>query len=141
MAPIDMAIVTLLFTAMIFSTIELSLSAYYVSVWKEVYYPGGVPAPFSLLLFASVWTLFITAFRIILQLVRGNSVPDKPGGAVKTLVVNAVTMIFWLGAFATLAKFLSGFWVVGITAAWFAFAILSVSCLPTRCEVIEKGTN
>jgi hypothetical protein len=136
-------IVALLATALVFSVIELGLSAYALSLFFsfEAYDTGFVPPLFSFLLFASIWTLLITAFRIVLPLLRAHAATDRPATAVMTLVVNAVTMIFWLAVFVALEKTFGGLASVDLMGAITAFAILLVSSAPKRCVIDRNGTD
>ena len=134
MPPVDLALLILLITGLVFSIIELGLSAYLVSVFDEldqIYY-GYVPGTISFLLFASLWTVLRTAFHLVRLIRKANSPVDgsrRPVTwvAILTLVINAVTMIFWLAGFASYASLLAGETAFGVIAALLAFAIMLVS--------------
>jgi fatty acid desaturase len=141
MLPIDIAILTLLSTGLIFAIIELGLSAYWVSFWDT--YAYAAPGIISFLLFASLWTALRTGFRLLRYVLSRRSSYSAPGREAKWvtvlgLVINAVTMIFWLSAFAAFDTELDGLIAVGIWGALLAFAIMLVRLIPNT-DLYEKS--
>jgi hypothetical protein len=135
-------IVALLATALVFSVIELALSAYMLILFSAYSYSlNSMVTTFSFLVFASIWTLLTTAFDIVLPLLRAHSAPERPATAIITLLVNAMTMIFWLAVFVALEKTVGGLASVDLMGAITAFAILLVSCAPKRCVIDGNGTD
>ena len=137
MLPTDLTILILLVSGLTFSIIELGLSAYIISVLDTYnayigYGTNIVPGWLAFLLFASLWTIVRTLFRLI-RLIRRTkrSAYDARQPAkwvpILTLVINAVTMIFWLSGFAAYASLLGGFAPTGIYGALLAFAVMLVS--------------
>ena len=137
MLPTDLTILILLVSGLTFSIIELGLSAYIISV-LDTYstyngYGNIVPGWLAFLLFASLWTIVRTLFRLI-RLIRRTKRSAYDAGSqpakwvpILTLVINAVTMIFWLAGFAAYASLLGGFAPTGIYGALLAFAVMLVS--------------
>lgn len=137
MLPTDLTILILLVSGLTFSIIELGLSAYIISV-LDTYstyngYGNIVPGWLAFLLFASLWTIVRTLFRLI-RLIRRTKRSAYDAGRqpakwvpILTLVINAVTMIFWLAGFAAYASLLGGFAPTGIYGALLAFAVMLVS--------------
>lgn len=133
MTPTDIAILSLLITGLIFSIIEIGLSAYSISYWEDYYavYYGSAPGFISFILFASLWTVLRTTFRLLRLLLKTRSPVDASGRPTKwvpivTLVVNAVTMVFWLAAFAAYVNLLDGATATGLGGAILAFAVMLV---------------
>jgi hypothetical protein len=138
MLPTDLTILILLVSGLTFSIIELGLSAYIISVLDTYnayigYGANIVPGWLAFLLFASLWTIVRTLFRLI-RLIRRNKRSTYDAGRqpakwvpILTLVINAVTMIFWLSGFAAYASLLGGFAPTGIYGALLAFAVMLVS--------------
>ena len=146
MSPTDITILVLLITGLIFSIIELGLSAYSVSYWEVYYafYYGSAPGFISFLLFASLWTMLRTGFRLVRQLLRTQSPVDASGRPaawvpILTLVINTVTMIFWLAGFAAYVSFLQGLTAVGLAGALLAFAIMLVCPARELVQICLKG--
>lgn len=145
MSPTDITIVALLITGLIFSIIELGLSAYTVSLWQtyESYYYGSAPGFLSFLLFASLWTTLRTGFRLVRQVLRTQSPVDASGRPaawvpILTLVINAITMIFWLAGFAAYVSLLQGVTVIGVAGALLAFAVMLVCLVRVLVQICLK---
>jgi hypothetical protein len=130
MPVVDLAILGLSGTILLFSLIELGLSAWAVSLTDGTYYGYRVTAPsqFAFLLFASLWTLLVFGALTILNFLMGG----RQGGVTHrfswlgfvTLGVNFVTCVFWLAGFAALADYYNGGVATGNFAALLAFAVL-----------------
>ncbi|RMD39280.1 hypothetical protein DV735_g5845, partial [Chaetothyriales sp. CBS 134920] len=105
---LHLVIFSLLLTALVFSIIELGLSAYITSIIDTDYFRDAVISTFSYNVFASVWTLLVTAFLLAWPFVgrakfaAGDTATER-WLAPLTLALNTVTMIFWLAAFASVA--------------------------------------
>lgn len=137
MLPADLTILILLVSGLVFAIIELGLSAYIVSAADSyISYVGYgvVPGWLAFLLFASLWTVIRTLFRLVRLVRRAKPSYDASGRPstqkwvpILTLVINAITMIFWLSGFAAYATWLSGFAPIGIYGALLAFAVMLVS--------------
>lgn len=126
---VDLAILGLLGTILVFSIIELGLSAWAVSVTdgRSVYgYRYSAPGEYGFLVFASLWTLIVVGVLVVLEFVGG-----RKGGVSHrfswlgwaTLIINAVTWVFWLAGFAALAAFF-GPGPQGAAGALLAFAVM-----------------
>ena len=150
MLALDIVLLALLSGALVFSIIELGLSAYTVSLhWYSAYSTydpnyagtgyggydygyrrGNPPGEVSFLLFDSLWTVLVCAFLIgFLLLKRRNHSAISSNSANKwltplTLTLTILTMIFWLAGFASLAHRYNGADVTNIAAALLAFSIL-----------------
>ncbi|RVX68816.1 hypothetical protein B0A52_07471 [Exophiala mesophila] len=121
MGLVDTTIFALLGVALVWSIIELGLSAYAVDVtWRS----SVANSRFGFLVFASLWTILVTAFFILFPMFSRRS----GGGEARcmsplTLVLNAVTMIFWLAGFAAVADmYISA--PGGTTGAILAFGVM-----------------
>ena len=98
---------------------------------STVYDPSIVYEPWLIcVLLASIGTLLITSFHIVVPLLGGSPLPGKRATAVVTLVVNAVTMVFWLTVFAWEEE--HGSAAAGLIGSMQGFAVLLVSCIPKR---------
>ena len=146
MSPTDITILALLITGLVFSIIELGLSAYTVSLWEDyyAYYYGSAPGFVSFLLFASIWTTLRTGFRLVRLLRKSQSPVDASGHPaawvpILTLVINTVTMIFWLAGFAAYVSLLQGLTAVGVSGALLAFAIMLVCPVRVHVQIYLKG--
>lgn len=125
---VDLAILGLVGTILVFSIIELGLSAWAVSVTDRTYYyyRQNTPGEYGFLLFASLWTLIGVAVLTVLEFMGG-----RKGGVSHrfswlgwaTLVYNAVTWVFWLAGFSALAAFYGGN-PRGAAGALLAFAVM-----------------
>ena len=144
MLVLDVALLVLLGVALVFSIIELGLSADEVSLDSHHYYTyynngygygygvqtGSPPGEISFLLFCSLWTMLVTVFLIgfgFFMRRRNNALASNNTNkwlTPLTLALTAVTMIFWLAGFAALAHLYNGADVTGIAAALLAFAVL-----------------
>lgn len=128
MGLVDTAIFALLGVALVWSIIELGLTAYAVDVtWRA----SVANARFGFLVFASLWTLLVTAFFILFPMFSRRS----GGGEARwmsplALALNGVTMIFWLAGFAAVADMYLGA-PSGTAGAILAFAVMLwyVPCL------------
>lgn len=144
MLALDIALLALLGTALVFSIIELGLSAYTVSLhWVHAYtyedgngYPeygyrnGSPPGEVSFLLFDSLWSMLVCVFLIVFPLVVGrknNALSSHNSNkwlTPVTLTLTSLTMVFWLAGFAALAHLYHGADVTDLAAALLAFPIL-----------------
>ena len=125
---VDLAILGLIGTILLFSIIELGLSAWAVSVTDGRYYGWRARSPgeYGFLLFASLWTLIGVAVLAVLELMGG-----RKGGVSQrfswlgwaTLAYNFVTWVFWLAGFSALAAFYGGN-PQGAAGALLAFAVM-----------------
>jgi hypothetical protein len=125
---VDLAILGLLGTILVFSIIELGLSAWAVSVTDGTYYGRRYDSPgeFGFLLFASLWTLLVVGVLTVLEFLGG-----RKGGVSHrfswlgwaTLATNFVTWVFWLAGFSALAAFYGGN-PRGAAGALLAFAVM-----------------
>lgn len=118
----DLSILVLLATALVWSIIELGLSAWAVDVT-----PDGNEANdrFSFLVFCSVWTILVTAFLIAFPYLSRRSKGDEERWlSPLTIALNAVTMVFWLAGFAADADLYNGYNPRGTAGALLAFAIM-----------------
>jgi len=118
----DLSILVLLATGLVFSIIELGLSAWAVDVT-----PDGNEANdrFGFLVFCSVWTIFVTAFLIAFPIYGTASRGDvERWYSPLTIALNAVTMIFWLAGFAADADLYNGYNPRGTAGALLAFAVM-----------------
>ena len=120
MGLVDTAIFGLLGLALVWSIIELGLSAYAVDVtWSR----SIANDRFGFLVFASLWTMLLTAFYILFPIFSRRS-----GGAEArwfsplTLALNFVTTIFWLAGFAAVADLYGS--AGGVAGAILAFAVM-----------------
>ncbi len=123
---LDLPIFVLLITSLIFSIIELGLSAYIVSLTSSRLYSNSV---YDYLLFCSIWSLLVTGFLLIWSyLARARSPITKNSSenwlAPVTLALNFITMIFWLAAFASLANMYGGYNPQNQAGAQLAFAVM-----------------
>lgn len=124
---VDLAILGLLATILVFGVIELGLSAYAVSVTDgNRYWRGDAPGEYGFLLFASLWTLIVVGVLATLEFFGG-----RKGGVSHryswlgwaTLAVNFVTWVFWLAGFSALAAYYGGN-PRGTAGALLAFAVM-----------------
>ena len=123
---LTLILLALLVTSLVFTIVELGLSAYLVHVTASPYYSNSV---YDYLLFCAIWTLLVTAFLLSFPFVgRGKSSIAKHGSerwlAPVTLALNFVTMIIWLAAFASLADMYNGYNPQGVSGAQLAFAVM-----------------
>ena len=123
---LNLIIFVLLTIAFFFTIIELGLSAYLVSITASRLYSNST---YDYLLFCSIWTLLATGFLLIWgYLARSKSHIDKNSSerwlAPVTLVLNFITMVFWLAAFASLADMYNGYNPQGSSGAQLAFAVM-----------------
>lgn len=127
MGIVDLAVLALLATAVVFSIIELGLSAHAVDVTSDFYYKTN--DRYSYLVFCSVWTLLVTAFLIAFPFVSRRNSSNQAAHHERwltplTLVLNTVTMIFWLAGFAALADLYGDYSPHGEPGALLAFAVM-----------------
>lgn len=128
MAFTDLALFGLYATALVFSIIELGLSAYIVDVTSSEFYSTNSRYTFTL--FCSVWTIVVTAFLLAFPFLSrrgGNSIQSANHErfmAPLTISLNGLTFIFWLASFAALADLYNGFSPRGVTGAQLAFAVM-----------------
>ena len=128
MGIIDLSLLGLYATALLFSIIELGISAYIVDVTSRNYY--GTSDIYSYTLFCSIWTILVAGFLVAFPIVSrrgGNSIQSanhERWMAPLTIALNALTMIFWLAAFAALADRYNGFSPGGVAGAQLAFAVM-----------------
>lgn len=118
----DLSILALLGTALVFSIIELGLSAWAVDVT-----PSGSEANgrFGFLVFCSVWTIFVTGFLIAFPYFGTPSRGDvERWYSPLTIALNLGTMIFWLSGFAADADLYNGYNPRGTAGALLAFAVM-----------------
>jgi hypothetical protein len=146
MSPTDITILVLLIAGLVFSIIEVGLSAYSVSFWDNYYafYYGSAPGYLSFLLFASLWTMLRTGFRLVRQLRKTQFPVDASGRPVAwvpilTLVINTITMIFWLAGFAAYVSLLHGLTPIGVLGALLAFAVMLVCPVRVLVQICLKG--
>lgn len=143
MLALDLAIIILLATALVFAIIELGLSSYIVTIsyvlipntanrylpngsinpnapvyWRQNYPPGEV----SYLVFNSVWTIMTIPLLIAIPFIR-HRFSDRLMG-ITTLVLNVLTMIFWFSGFIALSALYNGRAASGIPGALMAFAVM-----------------
>lgn len=127
MGLVDLTLLGLYATALVFSIIELGLSAYIVDVTSNAYY--GTNSRYGFALFCSIWTILVAGFLFAFPLLsrRGNSVQGSHHErwmAPLTLALNALTMLFWLACFAALADLYNGFSPRDVAGAQLAFAVM-----------------
>ena len=132
MLVVDIAILALLGTALVFSIIELGLSAYVVSLTDRSYnygygtYRTETPGEYAFLLFDSLWTLLVVGVLAALDFFgarRGGVSRPYPWLGWATLALNFLTWVFWLAGFAALAAFFGGN-PRGVGGALLAFAVM-----------------
>ncbi|KPI43175.1 uncharacterized protein AB675_6857 [Cyphellophora attinorum] len=117
----DLALIPLYGLALLFSIIELGISAYAVSLWDDNRFTRNhTPSEYSFLLFASIWTILALVVVGLLDFLRHGRY-SWLGWAV--LGLNFVTWIFWLSGFAALAAFFGGT-ATGTAGALLAFAVM-----------------
>ena len=125
----NLAILCLLATILVFSVIELGLSAWAVSVTDNRRYYGyrsETPGEYSFLLFASLWTLLVVGVLGVLDFLsarKGGISRPYPWLGWATLVLNFITWVFWLAGFSALAAFFGGN-PRGTLGALLAFAVM-----------------
>lgn len=127
----------LLGIVLIFSIIELGLSAHLISLSSRAYsyldvsdYDFHITAPPSIafLLFCSIWTILVSGLALYIpwHLARRASLGRITPTILTyvTLVLYFVTTVFWLAGFADLAAWLAGFTPGGSIGAAVAFGVL-----------------
>ena len=127
MGLVDLSLFALYLTALLFSVIELGLSGYIVDVTSNSYYSTNSRYAFAL--FCSIWTLLVAGFLVAFPFLSrrgGNSIQSSHHErwmAPVTITLNALTFIFWLACFSSLADmyFRSP---RGVAGAQLAFAVM-----------------
>jgi hypothetical protein len=122
----DLSLLALLATAILFSIIELGLSAYIVDITDNSFF--GTNDRYAFTLFCSIWTILVAGFLLAFPFAHRNSsihsAHHEHWLAPLTIALNAVTMIFWLACFAALADLYHGFNPIGVAGAQLAFAVI-----------------
>ena len=123
---LDLIIFALLLTSLVFTIIQLGLSAYIVSLTANRFYSVST---YDYLLFCSIWSFLVTGFLIIWAYLARSKSPIAKNGSEKwlspmTLTLNFVTMVFWLAAFASLADMYHGYNPQNTLGAQLAFAVM-----------------
>lgn len=134
----DLAILGLLATILVFSIIELGLSAYAVSVTDRNFYGyrGHTPGEYAFLLFCSLWTILVVVVLGVLDLLstrKGGVSRPYPWLGWATLGINFITWVFWLAGFSALAAFFGGN-PQGTAGALLAFAVMLWSVRPASAQ-------
>ena len=149
MLPLTITIFALVGTGILFSIIDLGLSAYAASAYSSSYdcsyYSGNpydgtsgivsatckgkVPAAISFLLFTSLWTLLVSPFTLVFPWLQARKASVSHESLNKWLsplliVLFSLTWVFWLSAFADIATYNIAFAGPIIQAA-VAFAVLN----------------
>lgn len=124
----DLAILGLMATILVFSIIELGLSAYAVSVTDGTYYGyrRHTPGEYAFLLFNSLWTLLVVGALAVLDFLsgrKGGISRPYPWLGWATLGLTFITWVFWLAGFSALAAFFGGN-PQGTAGALLAFAVM-----------------
>jgi len=116
----DLVLLVLLCTALVFSIIELGLSADAVdlSIGASVAHDR-----FSFIVFCSVWTLLLASFFIFFPYFSLRRDTERLLAPLN-IALNAVTMIFWLAGFAAVADLFGGGNPQGVAGALLAFAVM-----------------
>lgn len=137
MQPIDYFSISLLFTSVCLSAVELGLAAYtvqhgtvraystYVPNWQNTGYgsyeygwtTGDAPAQIKWLLFCACWTVFFSSLLVIVPMTLGPKIRTKARGGLTSeqaygfasLCVNSLTMVFWVCGFGVLAHLYRGY--------------------------------
>jgi hypothetical protein len=138
MLALNIILYALLGTSLVFAIVELGLSAFVVSAFanttQEVETWGGfvdvnvkAPAIVDFMVFASLWTILVAVAAVLLPwfYTRKGSVTPKLNTVLGASLVAgyAVTMIFWLAAFADLATYVNAI-ADSYFGALIAFAVL-----------------
>ena len=105
MALLDLTILILLGTALVFSIIELGLSAYAVNVTSDFFVEAN--SRWSYIVFASLWTILVTIFYIVWPFFSRRNDRERVMAPL-TLALNFITMIFWVAGFGAVADMYHG---------------------------------
>ena len=125
---VDTSIFGLLAAGLITSIIELGLSADIVHIFDGYYWWGvdsTAESRSDFLLFCSIWSILVTVLLLLIPLL-GRNVHGHSLTSPVTLVLTALTMIFWLAGFAAFANLFVGA-PTGTAGATLAFAVIAWS--------------